>query len=240
MRRCRRSWTRRAWPRLRQGSPIRTSSITSTNDYDFRARQFRDAPGGELNGYELSYQQDFTFLPGFLKNFGAQINYTNIDSELNYILDPGDGANIPQTTAVGPWLGASPEALNFTLYYEVPNFSARVSVADRSEYFTTFPIAAGSCNPGINTTSGPIPASPNTAPAAYCNAPLISDFVGSEGTTNVDMSLRWIFNENVSLGLEVLNITNQTSDRFAYVDNPVVTQYGSTGRQFTLGMRVKF
>ena len=52
--------------------------------------------------------------------------------------------------------------------------------------------------------------------------------------------MRWNCNENLSLTLEVLNMTNQTSDRYAYVDNPVVTQYGSTGRQFTLGMRVKF
>ena len=109
MRRCRRSSIRKAWPRSRGFHRIRTSSAYIDEDNVFRARQFRDAPGGELSGYELSYQQDFTFLPGFLKNFGAQINYTNIDSELNYILDPGDGANIPQTTAEGPWLGASPE-----------------------------------------------------------------------------------------------------------------------------------
>jgi iron complex outermembrane recepter protein len=224
---------------IRQGFTDQDQLDYIDADNSFRARQFRDAPGGELNGYEISYQQDFTFLPGFLKNFGAQINYTNIDSELNYILDPGDGALIPQTTAVGPWLGASPEALNFTLYYEVPHFSGRVSIADRAEYFTSFPIAAGSCAPGINTTTAPVPPSPDTG-VTYCNAPLISDFVGSEGTTNIDASFRWIFNDNLSVALEVLNITNQTSDRFAYVDNPVVTQYGSTGRQFTLGMRFKF
>jgi iron complex outermembrane receptor protein len=224
---------------VRQGftNPFQLAYIDA--DGDFRARQFRDAPGGDLSGYEISYQQDFTFLPGFLKNFGAQINYTHIDSELNYILDPGDGVNIPQTTAVGPWLGASPEALNFTLYYEVPHFSGRVSVADRAEYFTSFPIAAGSCAPGINTTTAPVPPSPNTA-VTYCNAPLISDFVGSEGTTNVDVSLRWIVNDNLSVALEMLNLTNQTSDRFAYLDSPVVTQYGSTGRQYTLGMRYKY
>jgi len=206
-------------------------------DGDFRARQFRDAPGGDLSGYELSYQQDFTFLPGFLKNFGAQINYTEIDSELNYILDPGDGVNIPPTTAVGPWLGASPEALNFTLYYETPSFSGRVSVADRAEYFKTFPLAAGNCAPGITTT--PIPASPND-PVTYCNGPLISDFTGSEGTTNVDLSFRWTFNEKLSVSLEALNITNQTTDEFAYVDNPVVTKYGSSGTQYTMGMRYKY
>jgi len=224
---------------VRQGFTNQAQLDYIDADGDFRARQFRDAPGGDLSGYEISYQQDFTFLPGFLKNFGAQINYTHIDSELNYILDPGDGANIPQTTGVGPWLNASPEAINFTLYYEVPSFSARVSVADRAEYFTNFPIAAGSCAPGMTPTAAIPNPTPNDA-VTYCNAPLINDFSGSEGTTNVDVSLRWNVNENLSFGLEMLNLTNQTSNRFAYVDNPVVTQYGSTGRQYTFGMRYKY
>jgi TonB-dependent receptor len=202
----------------------------------FRARQFRDAPGGELSGYEVSYQQDFTFLPGFLKNFGAQVNYTHIDSELNYIVVPAD-VGVAQVTAKGPWLGSSPNAINFTLYYEVKDFSARVSMAKREGYYTTYPLASGTCAPGITTV--PIPTNPNTT-AAYCNSPLINDFVGSEGTTNVDASVRWNIFENLSLTFEALNLTNQTMDRYAYIDNPVVTQYGSTGRQFTLGARYRY
>jgi len=223
---------------VRQGftNPNQLAYIDADND--FRARQFRDAPGGEISGYELSYQQDFTFLPGFLKNFGAQVNFTHIDSELNYILDPGNGTTIPQTTAVGPWLGASPNATNFTLYYEVTNFSARVSVADREGYFTTYPLASGICAPGIIP---PVPALPATVPAnGYCNTPLLNDFAGSEGTTNVDASVRWNVLENLSLTFEALNLTNQPTERFAYVDSPMVTQYGSTGRQYTFGIRYRY
>jgi TonB-dependent receptor len=208
------------------------------NDGLFRARQFRDAPGGELSGYELSYQQDFTFLPWYFKNLGAQINYTRIDSELNYILDPGNGTSIAPVTAEGPWLGASPTSLNMTLYYEVENFSARVSMAKRAGYYTTYPLAGGTCAPGIIP---PVPPSPNTTPTGgYCNSPLINDFVGSEGTKNIDASIRWNIMEKLALTLEGLNLTNQTSDRYAYVDNPVVTQYGSTGRQYTLGVRYRY
>lgn len=203
----------------------------------FRARQFRDAPGGDLSGYELSYQQDFTFLPGWGKNFGAQINFTHIDSELNYILDPGNGSTIAQTTAKGPWLSASPNAINLTLYYEVENFSARVSMAQREGYYTTYPLASGTCAPGIVP---PVPASPATAPASYCNSPLINDFVGSEDTRNIDASVRWNFSKQLSMSFEALNLTNQTTDRYAYVANPVVTQYGSTGRQFAVGMRYRY
>ena len=110
-------------------------------------------------------------------------------------------------------------------------------MAKRDGYYTNYPIAAGTCSPGI--TTNPIPANPNTG-VAYCNSPLINDFVGSEGTNNVDMSVRWNVNKNLAVTLEGLNLTNQTSDRYAYVDNPVVTQYGSTGRQFVLGARYKY
>jgi iron complex outermembrane receptor protein len=210
------------------------------NDGLFRARQFRDAPGGELSGYELSYQQDLTFLPWHFKNLGLQVNYTRIDSDLTYILDPGNGTTIQPTYGKGPWLNASPTGLNATLYYETGGFHARVSLAKRAGYYTSFPIAAGTCGPGI---SGPIPASPNTAPtgaSAYCNSPLINDFVGSRGTENIDASVRWNVMENLSITLEGLNLTDQTSDRYAYVSNPVVTQYGSTGRQFVLGARYRY
>ena len=44
--------------------------------------QFQDAPGGEIKGYEFSYQQDLTFLPGYFKNFGVQANFTKLSSEL--------------------------------------------------------------------------------------------------------------------------------------------------------------
>src|SRR5262249_24607351 len=117
-------------------------------NYTFTARQFRDAPGGWLRGIEVSAQADFTFLPGFLKHFGAQVNYTYIESELNYILDPGaqNAAGVqtsPQVLGKGPFLGVSPQSLNATLYFETKRFRARVSVANRKGYSTTYPISAG-------------------------------------------------------------------------------------------------
>jgi outer membrane receptor protein involved in Fe transport len=61
---------------------------TRANPASYAVRQFQDSPGGEIKGYELSYQQDFTFLPSFWKNFGVQANYTHLQSELQYIVDP--------------------------------------------------------------------------------------------------------------------------------------------------------
>ena len=204
---------------------------------EFTARQFRDAPGGYLRGFEVNYQQDFSFLPGFLKNFGALVNYTYIKSELKYILDP-----VTNTTGKAPFLNVSPRALNATLYYETKRFHARVSMAHRKGYSTTYPIAGGSCDPGI---IAPVPASPgtvgaNNAAGGYCTGPLVNDFIFSGATTNVDFSTSFKATDYLTLTVEGLNITNQTSNRYAYQDNPVVTQYASSGPVYRVGARLKF
>ncbi|HEY6123221.1 MAG TPA: TonB-dependent receptor [Steroidobacteraceae bacterium] len=190
----------------------------------YSIRQFEDAPGGEIEGYEISYQQDlnFEFLPAWARNFGVQANFTKLDSELQYILDPGSTTAPvrPQVTAGGPFTGASPESANFTLYYETPKWSARASWAYRSAYVSQYPIAAGTCDPGV------------------CDAPLINDFLGSRATRNIDASVRYQFNDHLSMSIEGLNLTNQTEDRWAYEAEPLVTQYSSTGRQIFAGFRL--
>ena len=42
----------------------------------------------------------------------------------------------------------------------------------------------------------------------------------------------------LSFSLEGLNLTNQTEDRWAYAQEPLVTQYSSTGRQIFAGFRL--
>lgn len=205
----------------------------------FTARQYRDAPGGYLRGIEVSYQQDFTFLPGLLKNFGGILNYTYIKSELNYILDPGVVSGGVQTVAPtygkAPFLNMSPQAINGTLYYETDRFKARVSVAYRKGYSTTYPIAAGNCSPGLN----PTPADPSVEGTA-CDSPLINDFVFSRSTTNVDFSTSYRVTDFFTLTLEGLNLTNQPSERYAYQAAPVVTQYASSGPIYRVGARLRF
>ncbi|KQY75417.1 TonB-dependent receptor [Brevundimonas sp. Root1423] len=183
----------------------------------FAIRQFRDAPGGFIRGVEVNYQQNLTFLPAPFDNFGVQANYTHLESELNYILTPQ-----PLLISPGPFTGASPDAFNFTVFYETSKWNARVSTSYRAEYYTQYPIASGTCDPG------------------FCDSPLVNDFVGSEATMNVDASFRYNINDNFSLSAEALNLTNQTSDRFAYAADPVTTNYASTGRQFFLGVNMRF
>jgi iron complex outermembrane receptor protein len=202
-------------------------------NYPFLARQVRDAPGGVLQGWEFNFQQDLTFLPWYFKNLGIQFNATKLDTELTYILDPGSvnattGAVIKAPTfGKAPWLGASPQGINFTLYYETEKFNARVSTAYRDQYYTAYPLAAGNCDPGLQSTG------------AACDSPLINEFNGAKSTMNVDFSMRYSPIKQVSITFEALNLTNEMSERFSYND-PVISSYGGTGPNYRFGIRYKY
>jgi iron complex outermembrane receptor protein len=219
------------FPGATGGDVFRRAYIDADNT--FLARQVRDAPGGVLQGWEFNYQQDLTFLPWYFKNLGIQFNMTKLDTELTYILDPGsvNAATGAVTKAPvygkGPWLGASPNGMNFTLYYETEKFNARVSVAHRSRYYTTYPITAGNCDPGLQ------------ANGSACDSPLINEFSGAKATTNVDFSMRYQPLKQVSITFEALNITNEMAERFSYAD-PVIQSYGGTGPNYRIGVRYKY
>jgi len=108
-----------------------TPGCNPAADWDFNLPA--NTPGGELEGFEIAYQQPFTFLPGVWSNFGAILNYTAVESDIEYLNAAGVVA------ATGPLLGLSEDAYNATLYFDNQTFSARVSAAYRSEYATTLP-----------------------------------------------------------------------------------------------------
>lgn len=90
--------------------------------------------GGPLSGFEISYQQPFRFLPGFLENTGVQLNYTHVESEIDYC------ANALCTAfQTADLINLSPASWNATLYYEDDAFSARVSAASRDGYIQNVP-----------------------------------------------------------------------------------------------------
>jgi iron complex outermembrane recepter protein len=88
--------------------------------------------GGEVKGFEISYQQPFTFLPGVFSNFGTILNYTSAESGVEYLNSAGQTVNADLA-------GLSDTSYNATLYFDNKTFSARVSAAYRSEYLTTIP-----------------------------------------------------------------------------------------------------
>jgi TonB-dependent receptor len=101
-------------------------------------------PGGNLEGFEVNYQQAFKFLPGLLSNTGVLLNYTSVLAKVNYV--NGQGVTIARQNLTN----LSPHSYNATLYYEDSRISTRVSAAWRSKYLTAVPGAD-------NTAATPIP-----------------------------------------------------------------------------------
>lgn len=93
---------------------------------DFDVRTTVNGTGGRLKGFEIQYQQPFTFLPGpaWVKNFGTILNYTNVESDVNF------GPSVGQRNLNG----LSENSANVTLYYDNDTFSARVSAAYRDSF----------------------------------------------------------------------------------------------------------
>jgi len=93
----------------------------------------RNTPGGPVEGFEIGMQLPFFFLDGWLSNFGVVANYTNVESEIDYV--DSTGAVVVSDSLTG----LSDESWNATLYYDDGTFSARISGAYRSDYLTTIP-----------------------------------------------------------------------------------------------------
>lgn len=99
---------------------------------EFEVRKPVNGNGGKLEGFEIQYQQPFTWLPGpqWLSNFGTILNYTNVESKVNF-------ANEGATPRILNLVGLSEQSANVTLYYDNDIFSARVSLAYRDSFMTS-------------------------------------------------------------------------------------------------------
>lgn len=105
-----------------------------------------NAPGGDIYGFEVSYQTPFTFLPGFLSDFGFIGSYTYVKGEIDYL--DGEG-NVELRSDLE---NMSVNTSSATVYYEKDAFSARVSLASRSGYLTHARGRDGNNAEGTNST----------------------------------------------------------------------------------------
>lgn len=102
-----------------------------TDDFSFSVPI--NTPGGALKGAEANYVQTFTFLPGKFSNFGAQLNYTFVDSKIQYMTSSGDNSLKTDLT------GLSRHSWSATLFYQGDRFSGRVSATNRDDYLIQVP-----------------------------------------------------------------------------------------------------
>lgn len=116
------------------GLPLSLLPANFNGDEVFQVTAPINTDGGKLKGFELNYQQPFTFLPGWGRNFGTVLNYTKVSSKIEYAVSPGSSARI-----VDDLLRLSPTSWNATFYYDDGRISARLSGSKRSSFLTRVP-----------------------------------------------------------------------------------------------------
>jgi iron complex outermembrane receptor protein len=87
-----------------------------------------------VEGWEVSYQQQLTFLPGALKGLSFLANYTELKTNGNF----GGTANL----TTGQVAGFIPKTWNFNLNWRYGKFSSRVLVNYTSDYITSYSAAS--------------------------------------------------------------------------------------------------
>ncbi|MBI4624832.1 MAG: TonB-dependent receptor [Verrucomicrobia bacterium] len=97
-----------------------------------------NAGTAKVQGWELSYQQQFTFLPGFLKGLSGFVNYTGLDTHGDF----GGRTNL----STGQIAGFVPRTANGGLSWRHRGFSSRVLVNHTGGYIDSYSAAS----PGRN------------------------------------------------------------------------------------------
>ncbi|WP_245531273.1 TonB-dependent receptor [Asticcacaulis biprosthecium] len=140
-----------------------------------------NAGPGEFKGYEFAAQGFFDFLPGNWANFGASFNATyNDKAEIRY--------PYLNDTGLGDYnaIGNSKSTYNLALYYDTPQFSARVAYNYRDSYR-------------------------DGADLDYAQG-LYSLYV--EPTSRLDVAVNWTPIKQLTLALEGTNLLENNTQRF--------------------------
>ncbi|MFT4252237.1 MAG: TonB-dependent receptor, partial [Caulobacter sp.] len=117
-----------------------SGSTETVNGAEYTVYKNRNAGPGEFVGYEFNTSGFFDFLPGKLHNFGASANFTYMAKyNINYPFE-GEQRLIPGVFDAD---STSKYTYNLALYYDTPQFSARIAYNYRDKYklwvFTDYP-----------------------------------------------------------------------------------------------------
>ncbi|MBC8027383.1 MAG: TonB-dependent receptor [Steroidobacteraceae bacterium] len=190
-------------------------SPSGPNDL-FNASRLFNTEGGPLKGFEINAQIPFKFIDvPVLNNFGVLANYTRVESEIEYITatTPNDLApnGFDITGRVtNDLVDLSKNTASATLFYDDGRFGARVTGSYRDKYIRAIP------------------------------ASLPSDVRANKANTFVDFSSSFNVNDNLTLILEVQNVTDERNT--LYIDSVREDTLFQTeiGRTATLGATFKF
>lgn len=144
---------------------------------------------GTIRGFEIGYQQVFSFLPGWLRGFGLSATYTYVDSsgvrqstlsETDADVAAGNQANVD--TSLLPLQGLSRHTVNITPFFELGPVSVRLAYNWRSRFLLT-------------TRDVIVPFAP----------------IFNESTGQLDGSIFFSINEHLKLGVQAVNILNEVT-----------------------------
>ena len=194
-----------------------------TADTRFNVQSYYNTPGGPLKGYELTYQQPFTFLPGFWSKFGVQLNYTHVDSDIQYWFSSSSNSNTQVVTTVteNQLLNLSPNSYNATVYYDDGRFSARVSTSYRDGYISEI-----LSRENVWDLDG--------------NELTTADVTGKDSVQNVDFNMSYKVTDKLSLTFEAINLLDTPDQRYVDSTLQMPDRYTVNGRQYYLGARYRF
>jgi iron complex outermembrane recepter protein len=171
-----------------------------------------NTPGGELKGYEISLQKPFTFLPGLLANTGGLVNFTHVESEIEYYTSA-----TATTTTRADLLGLSPNAWNVTLYYEGEALSGRIAFAHRDGYLSQLNPGSSADFWGKNETFN----------------------IDAQVTYNINNNLTFIL-EGINLTDEADDRFIAYNTAQGNTAQDLLYDYSKSGRQFYVGLRYKY
>ncbi|NML05693.1 TonB-dependent receptor [Sphingomonas sp. G-3-2-10] len=179
---------------------------------------------GKIKGFEVSYQQTYDFLPGFLKGLGLQANYTYVDSSgvpqsTLSATDPDVAAGRVTTvdTALLPLQGLSKHTFNITPFIDIGPFSARLTYSWRSEWLLTVRDVITPFDPIMN-----------------------------ESTGQLDASMFFAITPNIKVGVQGVNLTNEITKTSAVISaigggiRQVPRGYYMNDRRYTAIIRFNF
>lgn len=121
---------------------VSKGAFETFDNYQYLVRRPVNGTGGDINGIEVNFQDNFDFLPAPFDGFGMVANYSYIDSSTPFV-SPRTGEQLPIP-------GLSKNNVNLILFYEKGDYGVRLAYNWRDTFMDS--IAAGGDGVFFDTT----------------------------------------------------------------------------------------
>jgi TonB-dependent receptor len=177
-----------------------------TDSSYYYVNQYQNGPSAQLWGTEVDWTQHLTFLPGFLKGLGYDVNWTHVESRATVPIPGYDSTSYttPQGQVIYPYANTPyrhspiprqfPNIFNASLLYDRSTIAARVAGQYTSASIYQY---------GIDGTSNPV-----------------SGDAWNYPHWQIDGSLSWVVRGNTALVIQGTNINNAVFGFFTGLSGP--------------------